>query len=182
MPQKKNPDICELIRGKSGRVYGLLMSLLTTFKSLPLAYNKDMQEDKEAVFNAIDTAKQCLEIINPMFDSLSFIKENMAKSASKGFINATDCADYLVKKGLPFRDAYYVSGKLVANCCDHNKALNDRTIKEFRQFHKLFDTDVYSFIDLNYCLCQRKTLGGPSPEDVQRQIQVIKDFINSRII
>lgn len=116
MPQKKNPDICELIREKSGKVYGLLMSLLTTFKSLPLACNKDMQVDKEAAFNAIDTAKQCLEIINPMFDSLSFIKENMAKSASKGIINATDCADYLVKKDLPFRDAYYVCGKLVAYC------------------------------------------------------------------
>ena len=117
-----------------------------------------------------------------MFDSLTFIKENMEKSASKGFINATDCADYLVKKGLPFRDAYYVTGKLVAYCSDNSKTLNDCTIEEFIKFHELFDTDVYSFIDLNYCLHQRKALGGPSPEDVQRQIQVIKDFINNRII
>lgn len=182
MPQKKNPDICELIRGKSGRVYGSLISLLTALKSLPLAYNKDLQEDKEAIFNAIDTVKQCLEIIDPMFDSLTFIKENMEKSASKGFINATDCADYLVKKGLPFRDAYYVTGKLVAYCSDNSKTLNDCTIEEFRKFHELFDTDVYSFIDLNYCLHQRKALGGPSPEDVKRQIQLIKDFINSHSI
>lgn len=182
MPQKKNPDICELIRGKSGRVYGSLISLLTALKSLPLAYNKDLQEDKEAIFNAIDTVKQCLEIIDPMFDSLTFIKENMEKSASKGFINATDCADYLVKKGLPFRDAYYVTGKLVAYCSDNSKTLNDCTIEEFIKFHELFDTDVYSFIDLNYCLHQRKALGGPSPEDVKRQIQLIKDFINSHSI
>ncbi|MGN1406663.1 MAG: argininosuccinate lyase, partial [Erysipelotrichaceae bacterium] len=179
-PQKKNPDICELIRGKSGRVYGSLVSLLTVFKSLPLAYNKDMQEDKEAIFNAIDSSKQCLEIINPMFDSLSFNKENMQKSASKGFINATDLADYLVKKGLPFRDAYYISGKLVAFCLNLNKTLNELTIEEFRQFSELFDNDVYDYIDLNYCLHQRKALGGPAPEDVQRQIETIESFLKKK--
>lgn len=180
MPQKKNPDICELIRGKSGRVYGSLMSLLTMTKSLPLAYNKDMQEDKEAIFNAIDTVKQCLEIINPMFNSLSFIKENMAKSASKGFINATDCADYLVKKGLPFRDAYYVTGRLVSYCLNKNISLNDCTIEEFKQFHELFDLDVYNYIDLNYCLEQRKATGGPAPEEVKRQISIINKFIKEK--
>lgn len=177
MPQKKNPDICELIRGKTGRVYGSLFMLLTMLKGLPLAYNKDMQEDKEAVFDAIDTVKQCLEIINPMFDTLTVCKETMAHSALHGYINATDCADYLVKKGMPFRDAYHVVGKLVGYCSKQGKALNDCSLEEFKEFDSSFDEDVYVALDLKTCLLQRKALGGPSPEEVLRQIHVIEEFI-----
>ena len=177
MPQKKNPDICELIRGKTGRVYGSLMTLLTVLKGIPLAYNKDMQEDKEAVYDAIDTVKQCLIIVDPMFDTLTVCKETMAKAALHGFINATDCADYLVRKGLPFRDAYHVIGKLVGYCSKEGKALNDCTLEELREFYPLFDDDVYEALDLNTCVMNRKVLGGPSSEEVSRQIEKIEKFI-----
>ena len=177
MPQKKNPDICELIRGKSGRVFGSLLSLLSMLKGLPLAYNKDMQEDKEALFDAIDTVKQCLDIIDPMFDTLTVCKERMANSALHGYINATDCADYLVKQGLPFRDAYHVIGKLVGYCSKENKAINDCTLEELKSFHPYFKEDVYQALDLKTCVLQRNVLGGPSPEEVLRQIEVIQDFI-----
>ncbi|MGN1276847.1 MAG: argininosuccinate lyase, partial [Floccifex sp.] len=137
----------------------------------------DMQEDKEAVFDCIDTVKQCLEIIDPMFDTLTVCQENMAKAALHGFINATDCADYLVKKGLPFRDAYHVIGTLVGYCSKQNKSLNDCTLTEFKQFHPLFESDVYEALDLKTCVQQRNVLGGPSSQEVQRQIQVIECFI-----
>ena len=177
MPQKKNPDICELIRGKSGRVFGSLITLLSMLKGLPLAYNKDMQEDKEAVFDAIDTVKQCLVIVDPMFDTLTVCKEVMARAAVHGFINATDCADYLVKKGLPFRDAYHVIGRLVGYCSKAGKGLNECSLEELREFYPSFDEDVYEAIDLKTCVLQRKALGGPSPEEVARQISVIEAFI-----
>ena len=177
MPQKKNPDICELIRGKSGRVFGSLMTLLTMLKGLPLAYNKDMQEDKEAVYDAIDTVKQCLVIVDPMFDTLTVCKETMAKAALHGFINATDCADYLTRKGLPFRDAYHVIGRLVGYCSKEHKSLNECTLEELKEFHPTFENDVYDALDLKTCVLQRKALGGPSPDEVLRQIHVIEEFI-----
>lgn len=177
MPQKKNPDIFELIRGKSGRVNGSLITLLTVFKGLPLAYNKDMQEDKEAVFDAFDTVKACLDIINPSLKTAKFLKEKMAKAALYGYINATDCADYLTKKGLPFRDSYYITGKLVAYCNKNDKALNDLSLSEFKEFSLLFEEDIYKAIDLNTCLNQRKVLGGPSEKEVKRQVKEIKKFI-----
>lgn len=177
MPQKKNPDIAELVRGKSARVIGDVNTLLTMMKGLPLAYNKDMQEDKEALFDAIDTVKQCLDIIDPMFDTLTVCKERMANSALHGYINATDCADYLVKQGLPFRDAYHVIGKLVGYCSKENKAINDCTLEELKSFHPYFKEDVYQALDLKTCVLQRNVLGGPSPEEVLRQIEVIQDFI-----
>lgn len=180
MPQKKNPDICELIRGKSGRVFGSLMTLLTMLKGLPLAYNKDMQEDKEAVFDAIDTVKECLSVLYPMLDTMKVCKENMHYAALHGFINATDCADYLVKKGLPFRDAYHVVGQLVGYGIANHKALNDLSVSEFQTFHPLFDEDVYKAIDLITCVEQRKAIGGPSPSEVCRQIEKIESFLKER--
>ena len=138
MPQKKNPDVCELIRGKTGRVYGDLMTLLTMLKGIPLAYNKDLQEDKEAVFDAIDTAKQCLKVLTPMFSTMEILKDNMKKAALKGFINATDCADYLTKKGMPFRDAYRTVGQLVAQCVKEDKSLADLTLEEYKEYSEHF--------------------------------------------
>ena len=148
MPQKKNPDITELIRGKTGRVYGDLMTLLSMMKNLPLAYNKDMQEDKEAIFDAIDTVKLCLSTFIPMFRTMTVLKGNMRKAAAKGFINATDCADYLVKKGMPFRDAYKITGTLVARCIELDTTLEDLDIKEYRKLTDVFDEDVYKAINL----------------------------------
>lgn len=180
MPQKKNPDICELVRGKTGRVYGDLQSLLVTLKGLPLAYNKDMQEDKEALFDAIDTVKMCLDVLPPMFETMSVYKENMLYAAQNGFLNATDCADYLTKKGLPFRDAYKISGTMVAWCIEQKKTLNEMTIEEFKNFHSLFDTDIYQAIDLSNCVESRKVYGGPGKESVQKQIEQIRKFLESR--
>lgn len=177
MPQKKNPDVCELIRGKTGRVYGSLTTLLTMLKGLPLAYNKDMQEDKEAVFDAIDTVKQCLEVFTPMFETMELLGENMKKAASRGFINATDCADYLAKKGVPFRDAYKITGSLVGECIKRGKTLEELTLEEFKEFSPIFEEDVYHAIDLMTCVSERKVLGGPAPQEVARQIQVIENFI-----
>ena len=173
MPQKKNPDVCELVRGKTGRVYGSLFTLLTVLKGIPLAYNKDMQEDKEAVFDAIDTVKQCLRVLTPM----ELCRENMKKAALKGFINATDCADYLTKKGMPFRDAYKTVGQLVAECVKQDKSLMDLTLDEYREHSGLFDEDIYDAIDLKTCVRGRNVTGGPSPEEVSRQIAVIERFI-----
>lgn len=178
MPQKKNPDVCELIRGKTGRVYGSMMTLFTMLKALPLAYNKDMQEDKEAVFDAIDTVKQCLEVFTPMFETMELLPQNMKKAASKGFINATDCADYLTKKGIPFRDAYKITGNLVAECIQKGKTLEELTLEEFREHSSVFDKDVYQAIDLKTCVAGRKAVGGPAPDEVARQIKVIKEFID----
>jgi len=174
MPQKKNPDVCELIRGKTGRVYGDLMGILTVMKGLPLAYNKDMQEDKECVFDAVDTVKMCLDVFIPMFESLTVNTENMRKAAAGGFINATDCADYLTKKGVPFRDAYTASGKLVRYCVESGKTLETLTIDEFRAVSPEFDEDVYAAIDLLTCVSGRKITGGPAPETVALHVKSLQ--------
>ena len=174
MPQKKNPDITELIRGKTGRVYGDLMTLLSMMKNLPLAYNKDMQEDTEAIFDAIDTVKLCLSTFIPMFRTMTVLKDNMRKAAAKGFINATDCADYLVKKGMPFRDAYKITGTLVARCIELDTTLEDLDIKEYKKLTNVFDEDVYKAINLETCVMQRNVDGGPAPEAVARQIEQLK--------
>mgnify|MGYP000995614061 CR=1 FL=1 len=158
--QKKNPDVCELVRGKTGRVYGDLFTLLTMLKGIPLAYNKDMQEDKEAVFDAIDTVKQCLRVLTPMFSTMQILKDNMKKAALKGFINATDCADYLTKKGMPFRDAYKTVGQLVAQCVREDKSLADLTLEEYKTHSDAFENDVYEAIDLKTCVRGRKVIGG----------------------
>ncbi len=171
MPQKKNPDITELVRGKTGRVYGDLMTLLTAMKALPLAYNKDMQEDKEALFDAIDTADLSLSVLTPMLRTATFHPANMKKAAARGFINATDCADYMVKKGVPFRDAYKVVGQLVKYCIDRELTLDELPIAEYRQFSLVFDEDVYQAIDLLTCVSQRSLPGGPAPEAVRATIE-----------
>ena len=180
MPQKKNPDVCELVRGKTGRVYGSLFTLLTVLKGIPLAYNKDMQEDKEAVFDAVDTVKQCLRVLTPMFATMTLCKENMEKAALRGFINATDCADYLTKKGMPFRDAYKAVGTLVGQCVQEEKSLADLSLEEFKAHSELFEDDIYDAIDLKTCVRGRNVIGGPSPEEVSRQIAVIERFFKER--
>lgn len=179
MPQKKNPDIAELVRGKTGRVYGALMSLLTTMKSLPLAYNKDMQEDKESVFDACDTVKACLGVFNGMIASMRAIPENMLNAAKKGFINATDVADYLTKKGEPFRSAYKISGQLVAYCIAHGKVPEELELSVFREFSPLFDESVYEAIDLSACVEKRISEGGTSVSSVKKQIAQMREFLKS---
>ncbi|MGN0655018.1 MAG: argininosuccinate lyase [Oscillospiraceae bacterium] len=179
MPQKKNPDITELIRGKTGRVYGDLMTLLTMMKGLPLAYNKDMQEDKEAIFDAVDTVKLCLSTFIPMLETMTVNKENMRAAAAKGFINATDCADYLVKKGLAFRDAYKITGTLVAKCISLNTTLEDLPIYEYRQLCDTFDNDVYKAISLDTCVTQRNIDGGPAPDAVAKQIKYVREKLKA---
>ena len=174
MPQKKNPDMAELIRGKTGRVYGDLMALLTTLKGLPLAYNKDMQEDKEAIFDALDTVHMCMGVMTPMIASMEALPENMYKAAQNGFINATDLADYLVKKGLPFRSAYKLSGTIVAECMAKGWVLETMPLAEYRKFSPLFAEDVYSAIDLKVCASSRISEGGTSPESVERQLQYVR--------
>lgn len=161
MPQKKNPDVAELVRGKTGRVYGDLMALLTVMKGLPLAYNKDMQEDKEAVFDAIDTAKLCLGAFTPMIETMTVLEKNMRAAAAKGFINATDCADYLVKKGMAFRDAYKITGELVALCIERGITLEALPLDAYQEKSPLFTQDVYDAISLESCVSQRKSQGGP---------------------
>lgn len=179
MPQKKNPDIAELVRGKTGRVYGDLMGLLTVMKGLPLAYNKDMQEDKEAIFDAVDQVKLCLKLFAPMLQSITVNNAVMKNAASRGFINATDCADYLVKKGLPFRSAYRIVGKLVAYCIDTSNTLEGLSLDEYLQFSPLFKEDIYSAISLETCVAERKAYGGPSEESVKHQIALMRDLIAS---
>ncbi|OCN03536.1 argininosuccinate lyase [Erysipelotrichaceae bacterium MTC7] len=174
MPQKKNPDICELIRGKTGRTYGNLMNLLTMMKGLALAYNKDMQEDKEALFDSIDTLEVCLETIIPMVDTMQVIKENMRQAAAKGFINATDCADYLTKKGMPFRDAYGVIGKLVQQAIANDKVLEQLTLEEFQEVSELFENDIYEAISLDTCVNKRSVVGGPAPTATRAHIALVK--------
>ena len=180
MPQKKNPDVAELVRGKTGRVYGSLMSLLTTMKSLPLAYNKDMQEDKEPVFDAVDTVKQCLPVFTAMLDTMKVLPENMISAAKKGFINATDCADYLTKKGVPFRDAYKAVGQLVYACTAAGKTLEELTLPELQAAHPLFDADVYEAIDLKTCVGQRNSYGGPSVAGTTKQLEILNTFLKER--
>ena len=180
MPQKKNPDVAELVRGKTGRVYGDLITLLTVMKGLPLAYNKDMQEDKEPVFDAIDTVSLCLPVFTAMVESLTVLPRNMERAAQVGFINATDCADYLVKKGLPFRDAYMIVGRLVNLCVKSGDTLDTLTLRDFRAISKLFDEDVYQALQLKTCVNQRKVYGGPSRESVLAQITAMEEFLAAR--
>lgn len=174
MPQKKNPDVTELIRGKTARVIGDNMTLLTMMKGLPLAYNKDMQEDKEAIFDAVDNIKLCLSTFIPMLATMTVIRENMRKAAAKGFINATDCADYLVKKGMPFRTAYKITGGLVALCIQKNTTLEELPLEDYKQSSDLFDEEVYNAINLDTCVKERKSYGGPSPESVLLQIKTVR--------
>ena len=174
MPQKKNPDMAELVRGKTGRVYGDLMALLTTLKGLPLAYNKDMQEDKESIFDACDTVKMCLKVFVGMIDTLTANEENMKRAAQKGFINATDLADYLVKKGLPFRSAYKISGQLVALCIQQNTVLEELPLETYKEYSELFENDLYEDIDLKTCVEKRISEGGTSTASVEAQLEFVK--------
>ena len=174
MPQKKHPDIAELVRGKTGRVYGDLVTLLTMLKGLPLAYNKDMQEDKEAIFDAVDTIKQCLSIFTPMLKTIKVNKENMRRAAAKGFINATDLADYLVKKGMAFRDAYKISGTIVAYCIENNKVLEELDLDIYKKYSNLFDKDLYDYINLETCTFKRTSLGASGIESVEAQIKDLR--------
>jgi argininosuccinate lyase len=173
MPQKKNPDMAELVRGKTGRVYGDLMALLTTLKGLPLAYNKDMQEDKESIFDAVDTVKMCLQVFSGMVATMTANCDNMKRAAQKGFINATDLADYLVKKGMPFRAAYKVAGGVVAKCISEGKVLEELTLQEYRAFSDLIEEDIFEEIDLATCVAKRNSEGGTSPASVQAQIEYV---------
>ena len=177
MPQKKNPDVAELVRGKTGRVYGDLMSLLTTMKGLPLAYNKDMQEDKEPVFDAVDTVKMCLPVFAGMLRTMRVLPENMRRAAGGGFINATDCADYLTKKGMPFRDAYTAVGSLVYYCTTNHKLLEELSLEELKKISPLFEEDVYEALSLETCMGQRKSYGGPAVSETSRQIDELEAFV-----
>ena len=178
MPQKKNPDMAELVRGKTGRVYGDLMALLTTLKGLPLAYNKDMQEDKEAVFDAVDTVKMCLQVFSGMIATMQANTDNMKLAAQKGFINATDLADYLVKKGMPFRSAYKISGTLVAQCIRENTVLEDLPLEVYKGYSDLFDNDLFEAIDLMVCVEKRISEGGTSVASVEKQITYVKELLS----
>ncbi len=179
MPQKKNPDMAELIRGKTGRVYGSLISLLTLMKGLPLAYNKDMQEDKEAIFNSIDTVKMCLPVFTSMIKTMNINKENLYKATKGGFTNATDAADWLVKKGIPFRDAHSIVGKLVAHCLTENKSLEDMTLDEFKAISDVFDESIYEAIDIKKCVQARNVYGGPSNQCTTKAIEANQKYLNS---
>ena len=174
MPQKKNPDMAELVRGKTGRVYGDLMALLTTLKGLPLAYNKDMQEDKEAIFDALDTVKICLEVFAPMIATMKVLGENTYKAAQKGFINATDLADYLTKKGMPFRSAYKIVGQLVAECIAKDCVLDTLPLEAYQKHSELFEADLYTEISLETCVSKRNSEGGASPASVRAQIAYVR--------
>ena len=177
MPQKKNPDIAELVRGKTGRAYGNLITLLTLLKGLPLAYNKDMQEDKEAIFDSVETALISLKVFAPMLKTMTVLKDNMAKAGEKGFINATDCADYLAKKGMPFREAYKISGKLVAICIAKGKTLNELCLNDYKDMSELFEEDIFDAIDLTTCLNKRISEGAPSKVAVEKQLKIVEEFL-----
>ena len=177
MPQKKNPDMAELCRGKTGRVYGDLMALLTALKGLPLAYNKDMQEDKEAVFDAVDTVKMCLSVMTPMLATMKARRDNMYKAAQKGFINATDLADYMTKKGVPFRSAYKISGQLVAYCIENNTVLEALSLEKFKECSDVFEADVYDDISLETCVSKRISFGGTSVSSVEAQIASVRAYL-----
>ncbi|MBD5519986.1 MAG: argininosuccinate lyase [Lachnospiraceae bacterium] len=179
MPQKKNPDIAELIRGKTGRVYGALISILTTMKGIPLAYNKDMQEDKELTFDAIDTVKGCIALFNGMISTIKFNKEVMAKSAMAGFTNATDAADYLVGKGVPFRDAHGIIGRLVLYCIDKNCSIEELSIDELKNISEVFEEDVYDKISLKTCVEKRLTVGAPGPKAMKEVIKIEKEYLEN---
>ncbi len=175
MPQKKNPDVAELIRGKTGRVYGDLTCLLTMMKGLPMAYDKDMQEDKEAIFDALDTVVLCLSTMAPMICTMKVLPENMRAAAAKGFINATDCADYLARKGMPFRDAYRLTGQIVAHCIDQNKTLEALSLEQYQAFSPMFGEDIYSAISLENCLAGRTSYGGPTGDSVLEQVRKARE-------
>jgi len=177
MPQKKNPDVAELIRGKTGRVYGSLMGLLTVMKGLPLAYNKDMQEDKEQIFDAVDTVKLCLPVFTKMLATMKINAENMKNGAKSGYTNATDAADYLVKRGVPFRDAHEITGKLVLYAIDENKALDELSMDEFKSFSEVFEDDVYKEISMEACVGERRIYGGPAESAVIKSIENCKKFL-----
>ena len=179
MPQKKNSDMAELVRGKTGRVYGDLFAMLTILKGLPLAYNKDMQEDKEAIFDAVDTVKKCLSIFAPMISTMRVLKENMYKAAGEGFINATDLADYLVKKGMPFRTAYKHVGEIVGYCIKNGYVLDSLPIEKYKEFDALFDNDLFDEISLEACVSKRISAGGTGPSSVQKQIDYITEFLTN---
>lgn len=173
MPQKKNPDIAELVRGKTGRVYGNLFALLTVMKGLPLAYNKDMQEDKEALFDTIDTVVNCVKVYIPMLESITVKKEAMKIAAEKGYMNATDLADYLTKKGVPFRDAYKLTGQIVADAIKEKKALSEISLSEYKKYSNIFEEDLHKEIEIENCVSKRNSLGGPSPTRVKEQIEYV---------
>ena len=176
MPQKKNPDIAELVRGKSGRVYGNLMALLTMLKGLPLAYNKDMQEDKELIFDSIDTVKDCLAVFAPMLATMRVLPDNMRKAAANGFINATECADYLTRKGLPFRTAYKITGQIVAYCIANGKTLETLDIAEYKEFCADFDEDIYASVDMQHCIDIRVSEGCAGTSSVEQQVAYLKGY------
>lgn len=177
MPQKKNPDIAELVRGKTGRVYGALMSLLTTMKGIPLAYNKDMQEDKELAFDAMDTVKSCIALFNGMLETMEFKKENMEKSAKNGFTNATDAADYLVKKGVPFRDAHSIVGELVLFCVKHQISLDEMSLEEYQKISSVFQSDIYEAISMKTCVETRNTIGAPGEKAMRKVLKIQKEYL-----
>ncbi len=177
MPQKKNPDIAELVRGKTGRVYGALVSILTTMKGLPLAYNKDMQEDKELTFDAIDTVKGCLALFTGMISTMRFRKDRMEASAKNGFTNATDAADYLVGKGVPFRDAHGIVGRLVLYCLEKDIALDDMTLEEYKAISPVFEEDIYEAISMKNCVEKRNTIGAPGAEAMQRVLEENRGYL-----
>ena len=179
MPQKKNPDISELVRGKTGRVYGALMSLLTTMKGIPLAYNKDMQEDKELTFDAIDTVKGCIALFNGMMSTMKFKKDNMERSAMMGFTNATDAADYLVNKGVPFRDAHGIIGRLVLYCIEKNCAIDDLALDELKSISEVFEQDIYEAISLETCVEKRLTIGAPGMDAMREVIAINKEYMTN---
>ncbi len=177
MPQKKNPDIAELIRGKTGRVYGALISMLTTMKGIPLAYNKDMQEDKEFTFDAIDTVKGCISLFNGMIDTMKFKKENMEASAKNGFTNATDAADYLVNHGVPFRDAHGIIGQLVLLCIDKNISLDDLPLEEYKKISPVFEEDIYEAISMKTCVEKRNTIGAPGRNAMEKVLAINEKYL-----
>ena len=179
MPQKKNPDIAELVRGKTGRVYGALMSLLTTMKGIPLAYNKDMQEDKEVSFDAIETVKDCLVLFNGMLGTMKFIHKIMEQSAMNGFTNATDAADYLVGKGVPFRDAHGIIGRLVLYCIDKDKSIDALSLEELKQISPVFEADIYDAISLKTCVEKRLTIGAPGSAAMAEVIRLNRVFLDA---
>ena len=177
MPQKKNPDMAELVRGKTGRVYGDLLSLLTTLKGLPLAYNKDMQEDKEAIFDSAETVKKCLEVFTPMIDTMTVLEDNMYQAAGKGFINATDLADYLVKKGMPFRTAYKIVGQIVAQCIAEGLVLETLQLEKYKNHSELFEANLYEEISLKTCVEKRISEGATGKESIEKQIEFLSEFV-----
>jgi len=179
MPQKKNPDIAELVRGKTGRVYGALTSMLTTMKGLPLAYNKDMQEDKEMAFDAFDTVENCIYLFTGMLATISFRKDVMAKSAMNGFTNATDAADYLVNKGVPFRDAHGIIGRMVLLCIEKNCSIEDLSMEEFKTLSPCFDEDIYNAVSLETCVNKRLTIGAPGKEAMEKVIKMYETYLTN---